>query len=363
METLTEISLIQAVRKRPAMYTGSTSVRGFNNLLKGLINIAFYTTKTNYFSFELTGGLTGKIVLKNIQTAIPANVGQVFWIKGAKFALGFELAALNALSKRFDFEAFDEEGTRLISQTFEKGELKQGEINNHEYELQRIEAAFDLDDSIFTILEPLNANFYFDEIKELAYLYKGKTLAVIYSVAGEVCKTVFKFENGLKDKIEVEKLKGLGGTYFDTYLEQQFEDFSVEIAFAFREYSVDEPFFVSYVNEHRTHENGTHADGLLQGLVRGINRYFEKYNLAQTHEVTEAELKKSLIAAIHVKMAQPRFGGSVKNKLESPQIIEPLANHISDSLFDKLEKNSDSAQQLLHRFNLDYLSFMRSTRT
>lgn len=352
MEQLIEMEFVEAVRKRPAMYIGSTSIRGFNHILKELVKDVFEATKANNFTFELIGTVKGKLIFKDFQKLISDNAALSFGRLDDANSQGFELAVLNALSKHFQFRVFGSNNSELIHQIFEKGKLKQGEICNESYEAERFEIEFELDESIFEINEPLNANFYFDEIRNLAYLHKGKTLALIYPIADEVCKVAFKFENGLKDKIEVEKLKGLGGTYLDTYFEKQFEDFSIEAAFAFREYTVDEPFLISYVNEHYTHEEGTHVDGLLKGLTYGVMKHFQKYELKQKYKISEKGMRENLIAAIHIKMKRPQFSGCVKNKLASPEIVEPIADYVSELLFEKIENDAESTEKIVRKFKI-----------
>ena len=352
MEQLIVMEFVEAVRKRPAMYVGSTSVRGFHNILREIIKDIFNSTESDYFSFELFGNLKGKFTFKNVNKTLSDYSALTFYKLDDENYQGFELAVLNALSKSLDFRVFDINNTKLLHQYFEKGELKKGEIANKSYDAGKIEVTFDLDDSIFEITEPLNPNFYLEEIKNLAYLHKGKTFVIMYPVANETCRAVFDFENGLKDKIEIEKLKGLGGTYFDTYFEKEFENFSVEVAFAFREYSVDEPFLISYANEHRTHEDGTHVDGLLKGLTYGVMKHFQKHELTQKYKISEKGMRENLIAAIHVKMKKPQFSGCVKNKLASPEIIEPLAEFVADLLFEKIEKDEESTKQITRKFKI-----------
>lgn len=346
------IEFIEAVRKRPAMYIGSTSVRGFHNILRELVKDIFNATEATYFAFELPGGISGKFTFKNISKTISDDSALTFYKQNDETYQGFELAILNALSKTLKFRVFDKYDAELFRQMFEKGELIKGEIANKTFDAEKIEISFDLDDSIFEIFEPFNANFYLEEIRNLAYLHKGKTLAVTYPVANEVCNAVFNFANGLKDRIEVEKLKGLGGTYFDTYFEKEFKDFFVETAFAFREYTVDEPFLISYVNEHYTHEEGTHVDGLLKGLTYGVMKYFQKHELTQKYKISEKGMRENLIAAIHLKMKKPQFSGCVRNKLASPEIVEALTDYISELLFEKIENDPESTEKIIRKFRV-----------
>src|SRR4051812_39608823 len=100
------LNLIEAIRKRPAMYIGSTSIRGFNNLLKYLIKDIFNSTKTDYFSFEIFGNVRGKFNFKNLQKNISDNMALDLWTKSDGSYQGFEFAALNALSKTFEIKVF-----------------------------------------------------------------------------------------------------------------------------------------------------------------------------------------------------------------------------------------------------------------
>lgn len=352
-EKIDLLTLNEAIRKHPAMYIGSTSIRGFVYLLRNIISNIFEETNAGYFSFEFLGGLQAKIVVKNIEKPIFDNaVTNPTWDK-EKYEFGpYELPALNALSKEFNFEVYDKDGNLLVSQIYEKGELKEGEIKNLEYSAEKIELHYELDTSILEISEPLNPNFFIDEIKNLAFLYKEKIFEVKYQTKGEDCRVIFKFDNGLKDKIEIEKLKGLGDTIFNTYFEKQFDDFFIEAAFGFRAYGVDESFIISYVNDHHTHENGTHVSGLLKGLTYGVMKYFQKHELTQKYKISEKGMKENLVAAIHVKMKKPQFSGCVRNKLASPEIIEPMTDFISELLFQKIENDAEATELLIRKFKI-----------
>ena len=356
MEKYDEImTLIEAIRKRPAMYTGSTSVRGFNNIIEHLIQDIFETTKANYFSFELLGKLKGIFTIKNLQQTISDNVALEISRKGSLFYLGYELAALNALSKHFELKVFDKESNKLFHQVFEKGEIKQGEINGKKYEADSYKITFDLDDSIFIIPEPLNGNFYLEQIRNLAYLHKGKTLELIYSVDAKTSNAIFKFENGMKDKIDVVKSKGFGGTFFDTYVEKTFENFTFEVAFCFRETPVDESFLISYANYIHTHENGRHVSAFLKGIVQAAKEYVLNKQIKDVKITSSEAILETLVAAIHIKMDKPCFEGAVKNKLINTEIVAPITEFISQIVIQKMEEDEKSAEDLINCFRrFDY---------
>lgn len=345
-----EKELIEAIRKRPAMYIGSTSIRGFNNLLQYLIQDIFEATEANYFSFELLGEQKGRFIFKNLQQIISDNVALNFSRKGNLFYLGYELAALNALSKYFELKVFDKNNKELFHQFFEKGEINQGEITKQKYEADSYEITFDLDDSIFEISEPLNANFYLEQIRTLAYLHKGKTLEVIYAVDDKKSNAVFKFENGMKDKIDIERLKGFRGTYFDTYIEKTFENFSFEVAFCFRETPVDESYLISYANYIHTHENGTHVSAFIKGIVHAAKKYVLNKQIEDVKITSSKAILETLVAAIHIKMDKPHFEGSIKNKLINPEIVSPITEYISEAMLKKMEADEKLTENLLSCF-------------
>ncbi|HQU84550.1 MAG TPA: hypothetical protein PKY59_15540 [Pyrinomonadaceae bacterium] len=359
MEEIEVMTLIGAIRKRPAMYTGSTSIRGFNNLLQDLIQDIFEATEANYFSFELLGNVKGKITFKNLQQTISANVAlKNFPRKHNPFFSAYELAALNALSNYFELKVFDKDNNELFHQIFEKGEIKQGEITDQKYEADSYEITFDLDDSIFEISEPLNANFYLDQLRNLAYLHKEKTLEIIYAVDDKKSNAVFKFQNGLKDKIDVERLKGYCGTYFDTYVEKAFEKFTFEAAFCFRETSVDESYLISYANYVHTHKHGTHVSAFLKGILQATEQYVLNKQLKDVKITSSKAILETLVAAIHIKMDKPHFEGSVKNKLNSPEIVSPIAEYISEIMLQKMENNQKLAENLISYFRrFEYQSY------
>jgi DNA gyrase/topoisomerase IV subunit B len=74
-------------------------------------------------------------------------------------------------------------------------------------------------------------------------------------------------------------------------------------------------------------------------------KYFQKHELTQVYKISEKGMRENLLAAVHVKMNKPQFSGCVRNKLASPEIIEPLTDYIGDLLFQKIENDDESAQK------------------
>jgi len=338
------------IRLRPGMYLGAINLTGFVNLLKGIFSASLSQLQADTIYFDFRNANEGEIIIENITKPVIDNWSK--WNPNSKNIFIIEFQTLNALSLIFKIELTDSEGEVKLKQEYENGELITGDQAEAPVICNRLQINFKLDKGIWGDRFNWLESFINYEIREFAYLYRGVKFKVSYEIDGEQCNTIYFFENGLKDRIEVEKLKGLGGTYFDTYVNTGISDFNVELAFAFRDYSVDEPFLKSFVNDFYTHENGSHIDGVLKGLTYGVMKYFQKYDLTEKYKISEKGMRENLVAMLNIRMNEPIFSGCVKNKLANPEVIEPIANYISGVLFDKIETDEKSTEKLIRKFKI-----------
>lgn len=256
------------------------------------------------------------------------------------------------MSKWFVVTFFDEKNNCISKQEYSIGELQKGIRTGSELKCKSVKFEFELDREIWKESFFWDENYIIHEIKNFAYLYKKIKFIVNYQVDNEKCKTIYYFKKGLKDRLNIEMLNGYGGSFFETEIDKQIDDFHIEMAFAFRNYSVDNSYLSSYVNDQLTYEHGTHVDALLKGLARGIVKYFEKHKLSQVWENLEKELCESLIAVLNIKMKNPRFSGSVKSNLTNNEIVKPIANYIMNIFFEKIENDENSMKKLIHGLKL-----------
>jgi DNA gyrase subunit B len=156
----------------------------------------------------------------------------------------------------------------------------------------------------------------------------------------------------LLNQIELEEHKGWGKFLFQTWEEKKLNDFSLEVAFAFHEYQINEPFLKSYVNYIYTHEGGTHVKGLLKGLNKALTVFCEKHKHDEVFEFSDESLRKYLVASIHVQVKQPLFHAPTKNRLVSPEIISPIADFVAELFLQKLENDIQTAESLIRRFKV-----------
>jgi DNA gyrase subunit B len=344
------LSSSEAIRLRPGMFIGSIDTRGFLHLLKGILSDAIYSYHSTSICIEIKDKQSIRLKFKEITQPIPSHWAEYRQdLFHNQFYIGLE--TLNALSTNFFIKLRDTSSNIILQETFEKGVNVEesnyaGKLNCTEMEIECT-----LDPSIWGSSFLLNSNFISNEVKQFAYLNKNSQFEVKYIDDNQPCRVIYHFENGLQDKLQLEQLNGLGKSLFDTSIKHQSENFKIEIAFAFREYSVDEPILKSYVNNYYTHENGTHVDGLLKGLTYGIMRYFQKQQVSH-YKISEKGVKESLVAFLHIRMEQPSFVGCVKNKLANPEILEPITSLVADSLFQQMESDSETTQQLIRKFEI-----------
>ena len=367
-ENLPETNINKQIRLRPAMYIGRMNLQGFVEILKGIIRIVFERTDADFVFFRMLAGNKGELLFNNIKQPIDchwfnwnphvntntnANSNKREEQDINQYSDFLYLQSLNALSKSLVYQLYSARGNYLIYRLFEKGELVNGPKKHKNISAYGMEISFKLDKGIWDKGFVWNPNFVCEQIKSYAYLHKDKTFRIEYKTGGAKCNVVYAFENGLKDKIDIEILKGWGSPYFDTWFDAQInEDIWVEVAFAFREYAIDEKYLKSYVNGNYTPENGTHVTALLKGLTNGVMQYFQKHDLTQKYKISEKGIEENLLACIHLKIDKPTFSGCVKYKLDNSEIIKPIAKYIADILFKKMEKDKLATQKLIGIFEI-----------
>lgn len=343
-----EIALIEAVRRRPAMYTGSTSIRGFNELLRRIFRYAVDYLNAKEFSFQINGKTSGKISFSKIDGIFNDRVLSDP-IDNHPHGLGgfYEIAALNALSSSFQIRIeIDDEATRTL--VFSKGSCRSGIIAREDLRASKISISFELDTSIWDTGSYLNPYFYLDYMQTLALLSKRKTIDFAFNGNERDSIVRFEFEDGLSELIEMKRLRSISDSlYFPANLEIDSDTFKAEIAFGFWENSINIPYQISFVNHEISQENGVHLDSVFAGIHLAVNEYLAKnVETDEDHEISESAIRRSLNCAVHVKMARPHFEGSYRGKLLSPEIASPIREVVYAELWKKLENDRPQADEL-----------------
>jgi len=341
---------VEAIRQRPGMYVGVLCDQAIIGLIKDLLSSVIIQYKSKDIEIELFEDNRIQLTFNGIIGKVANNHSCQF--QENKYLRGMDIPVLNFLSEDFAFILKDNDSKVILEQRFKKGRLSSGEINNQDSSCEKIILAAKLDKEIWKDKLKWNANHFNKELNEFAYLNRNIKFRFKYQIEDEECKIIYKYENGLQNWLDILKLSGYGNSYFQTYIVKEIGSLQFEIAFAFRELSIDEAIIKSFVNDHYTHEKGSHVDGLLKGVTNGVMKYFQKYNLVDKYKISERGMEHSLISLIHVKMDNAIFSGCVKNKLANPEIIEVIAKEVSNELFNKIEDDKKSTDRLIRRFEI-----------
>ena len=352
-----ELTWREAVRKRPAMYTGSTGVQGFVQILKDFFASSYeYLDISRFggdkpvrileaekFSFEIIGKQSGIFRVYGLSKPITENINENLYL------IGFDFAVLNALSQNYKFVLFDKDEKEILKQVYQQGILQSGNVNEKEYLAAALEIKFELDSSIWDEFE-INPHFIAEIIEELAFLKQNKNFEIKYSINNELCRIVYQFENGLRDLIKIKGFKGIGSTVFAIALEYQSEEYSADICFSFWDYSINEFFFKSFVNNLYTHEGGTHKKALLSGIEKALKKYVKECQPNDFFVITDRTILSCLVGAIHLRMKQPEFEGSTKNKLTNKEIIRPISDFVFEHIYEKLKNDKETTDKVIRHF-------------
>ena len=384
---------LEAVRKRPGMYIGSTGERGLHQLVTELVDNAVDEAMAGYADrivvvLQADGGVrvedNGRGIPVGIHPIekIPAvtlvltvlHAGGKFGGGGYKVSGGLHgvgSSVVNALSDRLIVQVY-QEGTRY-EQTFHLGVPTTELIETPDPENRRgTTIQFWASADIFETLQ-YNADTISTRMREMAFLNKGLELvfrdertAQIVDVAAddtaeaeEVQKATeqgpreltFKYDDGLVDFVAyLSKTKeAIHEPAISLETHKPDQSLALEIAMQWsRSYSESVHTFANAIN---THEGGTHEEGFRAALTTTVNAYAESQNLIKKKEdrLTGDDVREGLTAIISVKLEEPQFEGQTKTKLGNTEVKGFVQRAVNDKLGDWFEANPKIATLIVKR--------------
>jgi len=359
---------LEAVRKRPGMYIGSTSVRGLHHMVYEIVDncvdeaLAGYCTEIkiiiepgNIMSVEDNGrGIpveihpkTGISTAETVYTVLHAG-GKFGGDSGYKVSGGLHgvgASVVNALSNWVEVTIQRDGG--IYQMYFEKGRTvrkleKIGSSNKTGTKVR-----FIADDSIFETqsfdYEVLETRF-----REMAFLTKGLKITVEDQREETPKKAEFCFEGGLKSFVDFlnknkEKLHPN-----PIYIEKNGET-PVEIAIQYTtSYSENIHTFVNNIN---TIEGGTHLEGFKRSLTKVFNDYARSHNLLKEKDANlqGEDIREGITAVVSVKVKEPQFEGQTKTKLGNSEVTGVVQSMVNEALSTFLEENPNVAKSILEK--------------
>ncbi len=358
---------LEAVRKRPGMYIGDTTIRGFHHLVYEIVDNAVDEALAGYckniivtihtdgsLSVEDDGrgvpvgphksGIDALTVVYTILHAGGKFEGSAYKVSGGLHGVG--ASVVNALSIRCQVES-NKNGT-LYRQIFEKG-APQGPVENlGPTSKSGTTVTFKPDTEIFK--EPgmaFDYNTLSTRFREMAFLNAGLHIALRDERTGK--KTDFQYANGIAEFVAYlnESKKPIHSDVI--YFRGEKDDVEVEVAMQWND-SYSESIYC-YANNINTHEGGTHLIGFRGALTRTTNSYAgEKGLLKDFKESIEGEdIREGLAAIISVKVREPLFEGQTKTKLGNAEVKGITESLVNEKFADWLDRNPGSAKTIVNK--------------
>lgn len=340
---------LEAVRKRPGMYIGTTSARGLHHLVWEIVDnsideaLAGYCDEINIV-IEEDNSITVKDNGRGIPVGIQEKMGRpavevIFTVlhAGGKFGgggykvsgglHGVGASVVNALSK--ELEVFVHLNGKIHYQKYERGvpcfDLKViGETDRTGTIIH-----FAPDPEIFTETTTFDFDILSTRLRELAFLNRG--LKITLEDKREEAKYVeYHYEGGIKSYVEFLNESKEVLHEEPIYIEGDKDDIVVEIALQYNDGFTSNIY--TFANNIHTHEGGTHEAGFKAALTRVINDYARKSNIFKDHDenLTGEDVREGLTAIVSIKHPDPQFEGQTKTKLGNSE-----ARAVTDSIFSE----------------------------
>ena len=362
---------LEAVRKRPGMYIGSTSSRGLHHLVYEIVDNAvdealagfcdtIHVTINPDNSVTVTDNGRGIPVGINHKSGLPA-VGVVFTVlhAGGKFGgggykvsgglHGVGASVVNALSVWLEVEICHE--GKVYRQRYERGKVakKLEVIGECEPGKTGTKVTFLPDGEIFetTIFD---YSILQQRFREMAFLTKGLKIVLRDARPQEPIEKTFHYEGGIKEFVEYLNRSTTPLYEQIIYCEGIVNNVSVEVAMQHKD-SYNENSY-GFVNNITTPEGGTHIVGFRNALTKTFNDYARKNKLLKDNEpnLTGEDIREGLTAIISVKIEDPQFEGQTKQKLGNSEARGAVDNVVSEQLQIFLEQNPQVAKVTVEKY-------------
>lgn len=359
---------LEAVRKRPGMYIGSTSSAGLHHLVYEIVDNSIDEALAGYCSeIKVDINPDNSVTVTDNGRGIPVGIHPTEGIPtvqvvltilhaGGKFGgggykvsgglHGVGSSVVNALSEKLEVEVSD--GKHIHYQSYERGkptcELKV--IGDTDKTGTKI--TFKPDAEIFETLV-FDYDVLYKRLKEQAYLNRGIKIIFTDKREAEPESVTLYAEGGIKEFV-LDFNKSKDALHDDViYFEVSKKDMVCEVAMQYTD-SYSEAI-MSFANNIRTIDGGMHETGFKSGLTRVINDYARKYNLLKEKEanLSGEDTREGLTAIISVKVAEAQFEGQTKTKLGNSEARTLVENALSDRLSAFLEENPRIARTIIEK--------------
>ena len=362
---------LEAVRKRPGMYIGSTSSRGLHHLVWEIVDNAIDEALAGYCKhIEVSIGVDNSITVKDDGRGIPVDIhpktgkstvetvytvlhaGGKFGGGGYKVSGGLHgvgASVVNALSDWLEVKVY--KNGNVYYQRYSNGghpddDLKV--IDKCDEDRTGTTVRFLPDDQIFTETTVYDYEILRTRLKELAFLNKGLRIS-LYDDREADKKDSFYYEGGIVEYVHM--LNKNKNPIHETIVDIEGEDKDIKVEVALQYNETYNSSIYSFVNNITTPEGGTHEDGVRRALTRILNKYATNAGLLKEKDdpLTGDDVREGLTMIISIKHPNPQFEGQTKTKLGNSE-VRGIADKIFSETFERfLMENPDQAKIIIDK--------------
>jgi DNA gyrase subunit B len=368
---ITVLKGLEAVRKRPGMYIGSTSERGLHHLVYEVVDNSIDEALAGYADqVSVIIHADNSITVDDNGRGIPVDIHPIEKIPGVELAMtvlhaggkfdkdsykvsgglhGVGVSVVNALSERL--KVWVKRDAQEHYMDFVRGDTqtKLKVIREVPRKQTGTKIWFKPDHLIFTELV-YNYATLASRLRELSFLNKGVTITLKDERAEQEKEETFLAKNGLREFVQHLNTgrKPLHNEVI--YLETSRDDIGIELAMQYNDGYQDTVF--SFVNNINTHEGGTHLTGFKSALTRVINQYIQKSSLSKKDKETVLsgdDVREGLVAVLSVKVKEPQFEGQTKTKLGNSEVESAVKTVANEWLAQYLDEHPRTANIVIDK--------------
>ncbi|MDA8402299.1 MAG: DNA topoisomerase (ATP-hydrolyzing) subunit B [Deltaproteobacteria bacterium] len=364
---------LEAVRKLPGMYIGSTGIEGMHHLVYEVVDNSIDEALAGYCkNIFVRININGSITVEDDGRGIPVDIHQPQGVSAAEVVLtvlhaggkfdkksykvsgglhGVGISVVNALSQKLDMEIYRD--GYVYRQSYSKG-IPLGRLEKSEKTNKRGTSITFIPD--YEIMEYNNFDFDIlsNRLRELAFLNAGIRINIIDEINNK--SHDFKYDGGIKSFVEYINQNKNAIIKEPIFITAKKDDVITDIALQYNDgYS---EILYSYVNNINTKEGGTHLVGFKSALTRVINNYYisnannfkdrgGKRN--ETIQISGDDVREGLIAVVSVKMPNPQFEGQTKTKLGNSFIKGVVESLINEKLTEFFDENPQTAKIIVEK--------------
>jgi len=357
---------LEAVRKRPGMYIGSTSARGLHHLVYEVVDNSIDEAMAGHCEeVTVTIHADNSVSVLDDGRGIPVDIHPTEKVPGVELAMtvlhaggkfdkdtykvsgglhGVGVSVVNALSAFLEVEI--RRGGKTYHQRYERG-IKATELKETgKAKGTGTKVWFKPDTEIFTELE-YSLEVLSNRLREMAYLNKGLKITLYDERNGGSSET-YEYEGGIAEYVAF--LRGSRAPLHEKvcYFETSRPEAEIELALQYDQGFSDNTH--TFVNNINTHEGGMHLTGLKAALTRTINDYARRNNIFKKDEgLSGDDVREGLTCVLSIRVMEPQFEGQTKTKLGNSEVRGAVEASVNEHLSNFLEENPKAAKAIIEK--------------